>query len=89
MAIDDKVRDEKREDTKREAASLKFKTLALSSDNIDRYGFLTDWEILPVDQSRVIEQAKFTYSTLGKAFERQTKSIENQSEKQLKSMGNS
>ena len=27
---------------------------------------------------RVIEQAKFTYSTLGKAFEKQTKMIEDQ-----------
>ena len=43
MAIDDKVRDEKLQyDKKREAASLKFKTLALSSGKIDRYGFLID-----------------------------------------------
>ena len=31
---------------------------------------------LPSDQSRIIEQAKFTYYPLGKAFERQTKTIE-------------
>ena len=29
--------------------------------------------ILPSDQSRVIEQAKFTYSPLGKGFEKQMK----------------
>ena len=31
-----------------------------------------------IDQSRVIEQAKFTYSTLGKALEKQLKTIEDQ-----------
>ena len=34
--------------------------------------------MLPPDQSRVIEQAKFTYCPLGKAFEKQIKTIENQ-----------
>ena len=32
--------------------------------------YLTDEEILPLDQSRIREQAKFTYSSLGKAFEK-------------------
>ena len=32
--------------------------------------------MLSSDQSRIIEQAKFTYSSLGKAFEKQTKTIE-------------
>ena len=32
----------------------------------------------------MIEQAKFTYSLLGKAFEKQTKTIEDQGEKQIK-----
>ena len=31
---------------------------------------------LPSDQCRIIEQAKFTYYPLGKAFEKQTKTIE-------------
>ena len=30
-------------------------------------------EILPPDQSKMIEQAKFTYSTVGKALEKQVK----------------
>ena len=38
-------------------------------------------EILPSDQRRVIEQAKFTYSPLGKASVKQTKTIEDQGEK--------
>ena len=34
------------------------------------------------DKSRIIEEAKFTYSLLGKAFEKQTKIIEDQGKKQ-------
>ena len=34
----------------------------------------------------MIEQAKFTYSPLGKAFEKQTKTIEDQGEKQIKAI---
>ena len=44
---------------------------ALSSGKIDKYDYLT--EILPPDQSRILDQARFTYSPLGKAFEKQTK----------------
>ena len=51
------------------------------SGKIDKYEFLTGEEILPFDQSRIIEQAKFTYSLLGKAFEEQTKTIEEQGKK--------
>ena len=40
--------------------------------------------ILPSDQRRVTEKAKFTYYPLGKAFEKQTKTIEDQSKKQIK-----
>ena len=40
--------------------------------------------ILPPDQSRVIEQAKFTYSYLEKAFKKQRKTIEDLGEKQIK-----
>ena len=38
---------------------------------------LTGEKILPFNQSRTIEQAKFTYSPLEKAFEKQIKTIEN------------
>ena len=34
----------------------------------------------------MIEQAKFTYSPLGKTFEKQIKPIEDQGEKQIKAM---
>ena len=36
----------------------------------------------------MIEQAKFTYSPLGKAFEKQMKTIEDQGEKQIKAIQN-
>ena len=38
-------------------------------------------EIFPPGQKRVMEQAKFTYSPLDKAFEKQIKTIEDQGEK--------
>ena len=39
---------------------------------------------MPSDQSKIIEQPKFTYFPLGKAFKKQTKAIEDQGEKQIK-----
>ena len=47
---------------------------------------LTGEEILPSNQRKIIEQAKFTYSLLGKAFEKQIKTIEDQREKQIKAL---
>ena len=73
MTIDDKIRDEKLQyDINRKAAKIS----ALSSGKIDKYESFTDEEILPPDQKRVIEQAKFTYSRLGKVFEKQIKITE-------------
>ena len=46
---------------------------ALSSGKIDKYEYLICEEILPSNQSQIIEQAKFTYSPFGKALEKQTK----------------
>ena len=78
MTIDDKIREEKLQyDITREAAKIS----ALSSGKIDKYEFLRGEEILPPDQKKVIQQAKFTYSPLGKTFEKQTKSIEEQGKK--------
>ena len=42
---------------------------------------ITGEGILLSNQKQIIEQAKFTYSPLGKPFEKQTKTIENQEEK--------
>ena len=59
------------------------KSSALSSGKIDKYEYLTGEEILPSNQQQIIQQAKFNYSPLGKAFEKQTKTIENQGKKQV------
>ena len=50
---------------------------------IDKYEYLTDKEILPSNKQQMIEQAKFTNSPLGKAFEKETKTIEDQGENQI------
>ena len=83
MTIDDKIKDEKlQHDINREAAKIS----ARSSGKIDKYEYLTGEEILPSDQNKIIEQAKLTYSPLCKAFEKQTKTIEDQGEKQIKAL---
>ena len=62
----------------REAA----KRSALSSGKINKYEYLTGENILPSNQKQIIEQGEFTYSPLGKTFEKQTKTIEDQGKKQ-------
>ena len=85
MTIDDKIRGKKLQyDNNREAAKLS----ALSSGKVDKYEYLRGKEILPSDQRRVIEQATLTYSPLGKAFEKQRKTIEVQVKKQKDAITN-
>ena len=80
MTIEDQIRDENlQNDINRDTAKIS----ALSSGKIDQYEYLTGEEILSSNQQQIIEQAKFTYSPLGKAFEKQTKTIEDQEKKQL------
>ena len=43
-------------------------------------------EILTSDQYRLIEQVKFTYFPLGKAFEKQIKTIEDKRRKQVEAL---
>ena len=75
MPIDDKIRDEKLQyDINKKAAKIS----PSSPGKIDKYEYLTGEEILPSNQRQIIEQAKFTYSPLGKASEKQTKTIEEQ-----------
>ena len=70
MTLENQIRDEKlQHDINREAAKIS----ALSSGKIGKYEYLTGEEILPSNHQQIIEQAKFTYSPLGKAFEKQTK----------------
>ena len=83
MTIEDQIKDEKlKYDINREAAKLS----ALSSGKIDKYEYLTREEILPPNQQQIIQQAKFTYSPLGKAFKKQIKTTEDQGEKQVKAI---
>ena len=72
MAINDEITDEKLQyDSNRQAAKI----LALSSGKIHKYEYLSGEEILPSNQQQIIEQAKFTYSPIGKAFEKQIKTV--------------
>ena len=85
MTINDQIRDEKlRYDINREAAKIS----ALSSGKIHKYEYLTGEDILPSNQQQIIEQARFTYSPLGKAFEKQIKTIEGQCKKQMDALEN-
>ena len=79
MTINDQIRDEKLQYINREAAKIS----ALSSGKIHKYEYLTGKYILPSNQQQIVEQAKFTYSSLGKAFEKQIKTIEDQGQKQV------
>ena len=80
MTIKDQITDEKLQyDINREAAKIS----ALSSGKIGKYENLIGEDILPSNQQQIIEQAKFTYSHLGKAFEKQTKKITEQGKKQI------
>ena len=85
MTINDQIRDQKLQyDINREAAKIS----ALSSGKIDKCEYLTGEEILPYNQQRIIEQAKFTYSPLRKAFEKQIRTIEGQGQKQVEALRN-
>ena len=85
MTIDDQIRDEKLHyDINRDAVKIS----VLSSGKIDKYEYLAGEEILPSNQQQIIEQAKFTYSPLGKAFEKQIKTIEDQGKKQVDALEN-
>ena len=78
MTINDQTKDEKLQyDINREAAKI----FALSSGKLRKYKCLTGEDILPSTQQQIIEQTKFTYSPLGRAFDKQIKAIENQGKK--------
>ena len=78
--INDQIRDEKLQyNINRKVAKIS----ALSPGKIHKYEYLTGEDMLPSNQQQIIEQAKFAYSPLGKAFEKQIKAIEDQGEKQV------
>ena len=59
-------------DIKRAAAK---KISALSSGKKDKWEYLTSEKVLPLQKLRIIQEAKCTYSPLGKTLEKQTKII--------------
>ena len=80
MTINHQIKDEKIQyDINREAAKIS----ALSSGKLHKYEYLTGEDILPSTQQQIIEYARFTYSPLGKAFNKQIKTIEDQGKKQV------
>ena len=83
MTIEDQIKDEKLQyDINREAAKIS----ALLSGKFDKCEYLTGEEILLSNQQQIIQQAKFTYSPLGKALEKQIKTIEDQEKEQVKAI---
>ena len=75
MTHDDKIGNGK---LQRNINKKNSKKLSIIIRKIDKYEYFTDEKILPSDQSRMIEQAKFTYSHLGKSLEKFTKAMEYQ-----------
>ena len=68
MRINDKIKDEKLHyDINRETAKIS----PLSSSKFNKCECLTGKEILQSNQRQIIQQAKFTYSPIDKAFEKQ------------------
>ena len=80
MTINDQIIDENLQyDINRESAKIS----ALSSGKLHKYEYLTSEDILPSNQQQIIEQTKFKYPPLGKAFDKQIKTIEGQGKKQV------
>ena len=81
MRTDGKIKDENpKYDINRQAAKMS----PLSSGKFDKYDYLTGKKILSSGQSKKKGQAEFTFSRLGKAFEKQIKTIKDQGGKQIK-----
>ena len=79
--LENQIRDEELQyDMNWEAAKIS----ALSSGKIHRYEYLTGADILPSNQQQIIEQARFTYSPLGKAFKKQIKQLKIKSKNKLR-----
>ena len=78
MAINDQIKDEQLQyDINTEAAKI----FASSSGKLHKYEYPTGEDILLCSQQQIIDQTKLTYSTLGKAFDKQIKTTEYQGKK--------
>ena len=66
MTTDDQIKHVKlKYDINKEAGKLS----TLLPGKVDKYEYLTGEEIFPSNKGQIIEQAKFAYSPLEKAFE--------------------
>ena len=74
MTIDDKTKDAK---VQYEITWKAAEIAAWSSVKFDQSKNLIGEVIFSSDQKRLTERAEFTYSPLGKAFEKQTKTFDN------------
>ena len=73
MIIDDKIRVEKQQYDKTRKLQKQVKLVSLVSlGKVDKYEYFPCKEILLPNQITIIDYAKFTYSPLGKALEKQT-----------------
>ena len=83
MTIDDQIKDKRLQyDINRKAAEISAK----SSGKLHKYEYLIGEDILPSNQQQIIQQTKFTHSSLGKAFEKQIRTIEDQGKKQVNAL---
>ena len=84
MTTDERVRYKNMQyDINRETTKIS----ALSFGKIDKYEYLSSEEILSPDQKKIIEQVKFTYFSIGRAFEKTNlKKIEDEEKKEIKTI---
>ena len=82
MTTDKKNRDEKLQHNIKETAKIS----GLSSGKIDKYEYFVDEEILSSSPIQIIQQAKFNYSPLERALEKQTKTMSDQGDKKIKAV---
>ena len=78
-----KIKDEKEQYNINKVAA-KYQNLQL--EKLINMSVLQVKKILSCNQNRMIERAKFTYSPLGKAFEKQIKTNEDKEGKQIKAL---
>ena len=80
MTIDYQIRYEKLQyDIDSEVAKIS----ALSTGEIYKYEYLTGEDILPSNKQQIMEQARFTYSPLGKTFQKQIKQLKIEGQNRL------
>ena len=85
MNNDDQIKDEKLHNNINIEAA---KVSALSSGEIRKCEYVTGEDISQSNQQQTIEQFKFNYSLLRKAFKQQIKAIKDQGEKQVEVINN-